>query len=82
MCIRDSRPPRAPLSFEPTADAASLVDGVLYLSARGRLVGVRVSDGATAVTVETGAAVAEGAVLWGGRGAVVTRDPGLVVGFD
>ena len=73
---------RAPLSFEPTADVASLVDGVLYLSARGRLVGVRVSDGATAVTVETGAEVSEGAVLWGGRGVVVTRDPGLVIGFD
>jgi hypothetical protein len=73
---------RAALTFEPTHDVASLVDGVLYLSARGRLVGVRVSDGATAVSVDSGAEIAEGAVLWGGRGAVVTRDPGLVIGFD
>jgi hypothetical protein len=41
-----------------------------------------VSDGATAVSVDSGAEIAEGAVLWGGRGAVVTRDPGLVIGFD
>ncbi len=73
---------RAPLPVEPTGDFAALVDGVLYLGARGRLVGVRAADGSTAAAVETGAAVTEGAVVWGGRGAVVTRDPGLVIGFD
>jgi hypothetical protein len=35
-----------------------------------------------AVSVATGAAAAEGMVLAAGRGAVTTRDPGLVIGFD
>lgn len=81
--VGDGRPRgRTPLGFEPTGDFAALVDGVLYLGARGHLAGVRVSDGATVVRVEMGGAAAEGAVVWGGRGAVVTRDPGLAVGFD
>lgn len=71
-----------PLPGELTSDVMALVDGVFYLSVRGRLVGVDVSDGRSVVAVETGAASAEGVALWGGRGAVVTREPGLVLGFD
>lgn len=65
-----------------TSDMAALMDGVLYLSARGRLAGVDLINGHVSVSVETGATASESAVVWGGRGAVATRDPGLVVGFE
>lgn len=65
-----------------TSDLTVALDGVFYLSVHGSLAGVDLVDGHVAVRVETGAAAAEGMVLWAGRGAVVTRDPGLVVGFD
>lgn len=65
-----------------TSGVAALVDGVFYVSARGRLAGVDLAGGHVAVSVETGATSCEGVIVWGGRGVVVTRDPSLVVGFD
>ena len=55
---------------------------MLYLSARGRLAGVDLINGHVSVSVDTGATACESAVVWGGRGVVATRDPGLVVGFE
>ncbi len=81
--VGDGRPRgRAALGFEPTSDVAALVDGVLYLGDRGRLVGARATDGAALLAVPTGADGIEGLVVWGGRGAVLARDPGVVIGFD
>jgi hypothetical protein len=65
-----------------TSDLAVALDGVFYLSVHGRLTGVDLIDGHVAVSVVTEAAAAEGLALWAGHGAVVTRDPGLVIGFD
>lgn len=66
----------------PTSDLAVALDGVFYLSVHGRLTGLDLIDGHVAVNVVTGAAAAEGLVVAAGRGAVATRDPGLVIGFD
>lgn len=65
-----------------TGDLAVALDGVFYVSVHGRLAGIDLIDGHVAVSVATEAVAAEGMVLWAGRGAVVTREPGLVVGFD
>jgi outer membrane protein assembly factor BamB len=73
---------RLALPVALTSDMAALMDGVLYLSARGRLAGVDLINGHVSVSVDTGATACESAVLWGGRGVVATRDPGLVVGFE
>lgn len=66
----------------PTSDLSVALDGVFYLGLHGRLAGIDLIDGHVAVSVATGAAAAEGMVLAAGRGAVTTRDPGLVIGFD
>lgn len=58
------------------------LDGVIYLSVVGRLVGIDSIDGHTAVTVPTAAQRQRGLVLYAGRGVVVTDSPGLVIGFD
>lgn len=66
----------------PTSDLSVALDGVFYVGLHGRLAGIDLIDGHVAVSVATGAAAAEGLVLAAGRGAVTTRDPGLVIGFD
>jgi hypothetical protein len=73
---------RAHLPVVPSGDVSVLVDGVLYLGTRNRLVGLDGVDGHVTVSVETGAASVEAVVLWGGIGVFTTRDPGLVVGFE
>jgi hypothetical protein len=73
---------RVPIGFDPSSDFSVLLDGVLYLGARGRLVGLRVNDGAPVLELETSAEGVEGVVLWGGHGGMLTRSPGLVLGFD
>lgn len=60
----------------------SVLDGVAYVSVLGRLVGMDLIDGHTAVTLSTGAHRQSGLVLHAGSGVVVTREPGLVIGFD
>ncbi len=70
------------LPSPPTSDLAAALDGVFYVSLPRRLAGIDEADGHMAVEVVTEAAAAEGMVLCAGHGAVVTRDPGLVVGFD
>ncbi len=73
---------RLPVLSRMTSDAMVVLDGVAYLSVQGRLLGIDTAAGYAAVTVQTEAALVEGMVLWGGRGAVATRQPGLVVGFE
>ncbi len=73
---------RWPLASAPTGSLAVVMDGVFYLSAQGRLMGVDVVAGHTSVTVDTAARAVEGLVLWNGRGVAVTQQPGLVIGFD
>ena len=73
---------RFALPSTPTSDLAVALDGVFYVSLHHRLAGIDEADGHVAVVVATEAAGAEGMVLSAGHGAVVTRDPGLVVGFD
>jgi outer membrane protein assembly factor BamB len=65
-----------------TSDLTVALDGVFYVSVHGRLAGIDLIDGHVAVGVVTEAAAAEGLVLSAGRGAVTTRDPGLLIGFD
>ncbi len=71
-----------PLPSAATTDVAALVDGVFYVGVHGRLVGVDIFDGHAAVEIPTGASRVAGVVLWDGRGAVATQDPGVVVGFE
>jgi hypothetical protein len=59
-----------------------LLDGVFYVSQPRALLGVDVNTGNTAVELRTEAQAVEGLVLWAGRGAAVTRAPGLVIGFE
>jgi len=66
----------------PTSDLTVALDGVFYVSVHGRLAGIDLIDGHVAVSVVTEAAAAEGLALWAGHGAVTTRDPGLLIGFD
>ncbi len=66
----------------PTSDLTVALDGVFYVSVHGRLAGIDLIDGHVAVSVVTEAAAAEGLALWAGRGAVTTRAPGLLIGFD
>ena len=66
----------------PTSDLSVALDGVFYVSVHGRLAGLDLIDGHVAVSVVTEAAAAEGLALWAGRGAVTTRAPGLLIGFD
>ncbi|MBL8601272.1 MAG: PQQ-binding-like beta-propeller repeat protein [Myxococcales bacterium] len=70
------------LGAQVTSDFAAAMDGIFYHSVSGRLSGIDVVGGHESVRVETGAHRVEGMVLWGGRGAVTTRAPGLVVGFE
>lgn len=81
--IADGRP-RAnfTLPTAPNADLGVLVDGVFYLSFNNRISGFDTIDGHVAVTVATDAEAAVGLVVWGGRAAVATRNPGVVIGFD
>ena len=79
---RQGRAKRAKKPAPPTSDMAVALDGVFYTSVHGRLAGVDLGDGHEAVTVSHGADAAEGMVLVHGHGAVTTRDPGLVLGFD
>ncbi len=67
---------------ELTSEFTVALDGVFYLGLRERLAGVELAHGAEVFSLRTGAAQSEGLVLWGGRGVVVTRQPGLVVGFE
>lgn len=70
------------LPAAPTSDLAVLLDGVFYVSQPRALLGVDVNTGSAGVSLRTEAQAVEGMVLWAGRGAVVTRQPGLVIGFD
>lgn len=76
--------PRGKFSWrgERTSELTVALDGVFYLGLRDRLAGVELARGAEVFSLRTGATVSEGVVLWGGRGVVVTRQPGLVVGFE
>lgn len=76
-----ARSPRA-LPAAPTSDVSALLDGVFYLSQPRALLGVEVSTGGTSVQLRTDARAVAGVILWAGRGVVVTREPGLVLGFD
>jgi PQQ-like domain len=65
-----------------TSDLTVALDGVFYVSVHGRLAGLDLIDGHVAVSVVSEAAAAEGLALWAGHGALTTRDPGLLIGFD
>jgi outer membrane protein assembly factor BamB len=67
---------------ERTSELSVALDGVFYLGLRERLAGIELAHGAEVFSLRTGAVVSGGMVLWGGRGVVVTRQPGLVVGFE
>lgn len=71
-----------PLPAAPTSDFAVLLDGVFYVSQPRALLGLDVNAGSATLELRTEAQSVEGLVLWAGRGVVVTRRPGLVLGFD
>ncbi|MEZ4392584.1 MAG: PQQ-binding-like beta-propeller repeat protein [Polyangiales bacterium] len=76
-----ARAPR-PLAVAPTSDVSALVDGVFYVSQPRELLGLDVSSGRPSVRVRTDARAVAGLIVWAGRGVALTREPGLVLGFD
>lgn len=79
----DGRPRAArPLPVAPTSDVSALVDGVFYVSQPRELLGLDVNSGRPSVRLRTDARAVAGLIVWAGRGVALTREPGLVLGFD